>query len=290
MMRNRNLFILGLFFTASLYGLMNEYLPGSVAPPRAWFPLRHTDFKTAKKLADSLLIAALKEESVQKNLQANRLEGETSVNKELVESVSGSRIGEMGMVFLNGKKLGEVSLANFHLNWCDFYGALIETEYIPPNRFNIENLYPTALFVYGPLSSSVKGYPLKRIKKVEKKIKLFFLDMDPPPFEFISDMDIAAYDYKVGKNRFLVLVNFFAGKGFTPGALFLLEKSAKTFKVLGKYFIGEKAEIFQAVLEKGDAHPVIHVGTFGDGTEYIVLQYDGKEFKPVYKRKKGEFP
>jgi hypothetical protein len=272
-------------------GLINEYLPGSIAPPKAWFPLRHADYKIARKVADSLLVVYLLDKRAKKNTIANRLEGETYVKKELAEAMCGSRIGEMGAVFLKGKLLGEVALAAFHLNWCDFYGAMIETEYIPPNPFKIDRYFPGAMFVYGPMYRSVKPHTLKRIKAAEKPLKKFLLNLDPPPFEFISDLEITAYKYGKSGNRFLALVNFSATSKFSPGALYLMEEAeADSFSVLGAYFIGEKAKIIQAVVEKGDPDPIIQVGAFGGGTEYIIVQYGRGGFREVYKRKKGEFP
>jgi len=276
--------------TGTALPLKNSYVPGSVAPPRGWFPLRNSDFSFARKVADSLLTAYLVQKKVTKNLSENRLEGSTEIPQTLVENLCGNRLGETGTVFLKGKRLGDVELTAFHLNWCDFYGALIETEYTPKVRFNVDHLSPDALLVRGLFAYKVKALALKELAAEEKAIKQFFLEMDPPPFDFIAKMEFSVFEYPAGKNRRLVLANFEAGQGFSPGALYLLEKAGASYSVVSNYFIGEKAEIMQVLMEEGDPDPVIHVGTFGSGTEYIVVHYNGKEFEAAYKRKEGDFP
>jgi hypothetical protein len=252
--------------------------------------LRNADFSIARTIADSLLAVYLNAGKVKKNLGENRLEGETEIDKSLIESVSGSRAGEEGAVFLNSEKLGNVTLAGFDLNWCDFYGALVEATYTPKKKFNIKKYIPDALYVFGPISAQVKGCALKeaggpRAKKIEK----FFSTLDTLPFEGITAMDIQAYEY-LTKGVIFCVVNFSTGERFTPGAAFMLKDNGKSFIILGQYYIGEKAKYIQSVREEGDANPVIQVGTFGSGTEYIVLHFDGMELAAVYKRKEKDFP
>ncbi|OGJ86827.1 MAG: hypothetical protein A2268_14240 [Candidatus Raymondbacteria bacterium RifOxyA12_full_50_37] len=272
-----------------VFSLSNAYLPGSAAPPQAWFPLRTADFSPARALADSLLGAYIRSGKAEKNEAQNRLDGDTWIDKRLAESVCGNRVGEAGVVFLEGKKLGEVALAGFHVNWCDFYGALLETEYIPSKKFDLKKYMSGALLAMGPKSKTVRPCVFSRLPGMDKKIAFYYRSMDPQPFEYIQDMSVDAYEY-VRKKQVCAIVNFTTGTGFSPGIVCLLEESADTFMLKAQYFIGEKAALVQAVCEEGEKDPVIEVHTSGSGTEYIVLQYNGEEFKEIYKRKENEFP
>jgi hypothetical protein len=272
--------------------LKNIYLPGAVAPTQAWFPLRNADIRTAKAKAESLLTAYLSLNRVRKNEAKNRLEGDTRIEPVLIQPLTASRIGEMGSVFLKGNLLTEVSLAAFHLNWCDFYGALVETEYLPPKKLALDRCFPDALFATGPDYQSVLPCRLKKTRDHNEALRDFFRDMDPPLFDFITRTELDVYVYPVGADRLLIMANFEAGKNFNPGVLMLLKKrpGKKGFEVLAQYFVGEKAEFIQAVLESGSPHPILHTGTFGAGEEYILLQFNGKDFGVVYKKKEGQFP
>jgi hypothetical protein len=290
-MKNRFAGLFLLLTIGTAFGLKNSYVPGSVAPPQAWFPLRTADFSFARKVADSLLAAYLVENKVTRNTAQNRLEGNTLILPEIGENISGNRIGEAGTVFLKGQRLGSVTLSGFRLNWCDFYGALIETEYRPKSRFDLDRLYPDALLARGPFLHRVKPLLLKALPSEIAAVRSFFLDMEPPPFDFISDMAIQVYDYPAkSRSRRLVLVNFQAGEGFAPGALYLLDKKGGAYEAVANYFIGEKAELLQTLVEGDDPDPILHAGTYGSGTEYMVVHFNGKEFEVVYKRKEGEFP
>lgn len=288
-MANRPAFAL-LLLAAALFPLANQYFPGSVAPPQAWFPLHGADFASARHLADSLLPAYEKQGWVQRNPSANRLEGRTIIAPQLVEALSGSRINEKGMVWLNGKMIGEAALLNFNLNWVDFFGALIETEYKPQGRFPVSQVTPGAVLVMGPKARSVKSVTLKANSVEEKLVKQYFLSLKRAPVEFIKDVSLSVYDYPAAKNRLLVLVNFMTDGGYAPGALYLLEKRADSLSTVSNYFIGEKAELLQALQEPGDANPVFQTRTSGAGEEYILVRFNGKAFEAVYKRVESEFP
>lgn len=285
--------LLAALLAAGSFALKNTYLPGAVAPTQGWFPLRNTGMAAARQKADSLLASYLSEGRVKKNEKANRLEGDTRIDEKVLQGLTASRIGETGRVFLGGKPLAEVTLAAFHLNWCDFYGALFETEYIASKRMPIDQGFPDALLVMGPEAASVTAVALKNTDGFNKELETFFLEMDPPLFDFISKIDLDVYPYPAGRDRLLVMANFDAGKGFTPGVIMILEEKKgkkEGFAILAQYYAGEKSELLQAVVEKGDPNPVLHTGTFGDGVEYIVLQFNGKEFREVYKKKEGQFP
>jgi hypothetical protein len=227
---------------------------------------------------------------VTRNTTENRLEGDTRLLPETGENLCGNRIGEKGVVFLNGKRLGEVTLASFHLNWCDFYGALIETEYTPKTPFKIDRVSPDALLVRGLFAYKAKPLLLTSLPGETASVKAYFQNMDPPPFDFISRMEFEVYRYPVGSGRRLVLANFQAGEDFAPGALYLLEKRGNEYETISNYFVGEKAALIQTLIEEGDPNPVIHAASFGGGTEYMVLQFNGKEFEAVFKKREGDFP
>ncbi|MFH0920284.1 MAG: hypothetical protein V1913_07960 [Fibrobacterota bacterium] len=288
-MVNRVAFLF-LFLAAALFPLRNIYLPGSVSLPRAWFPLHHTDFMLARHLADSLLMAYEKQGWVQKDAAANRLTGRTSVAPQLVEAVSGARIGEKGAVFLDGKMAGEAELVSFQLNWCDFYGALIETEYKPKGRFPADRVIPGAVFVKGPSAKAVRALVLKTAQGEEAGIRRYFKGLSPQPVEFITDITLSAFEYPALPHRLLVLVNFMTESGYAPGALYLLTHGTDSLSLVSNYFIGEKAELLQILQEPGDPHPVLEARSSGDGEEYILVRFNGKEFEAVYKRVEGEFP
>ncbi len=289
-MGNRTLLLLILFLASASSGLVNNYLPGSIAPNRAWFPLRNTDYSLARRIADSMLTVYTISSKVTKNISANRLEGSTIVDPSVCENISGNRIGETGEVFLRGKNMGKVSLKAFHLNWCDFYGALFETEYVPGQKFKINALFADALLVKGLFTYKVHPFKLVELSNEIPLIKSYFRDMDPQPFDFISSTDIKIFVYPNFSTRRLVLVNFEAGEGFSPGAVYLLEKKGNSYLTLSNYYLGEKAEILQMLVEDGDKDALIHAGTFGSGTEYIIIHYNGKEFEAIFKKKEGDFP
>jgi hypothetical protein len=216
--------LLAAFLALGSFALQNTYLPGAVAPTQGWFPLRNTDMAVARQKADSLLVNYLSAGRVKKNEKANRLEGDTRIDERVLQGLTASRIGETGRVFLGGRFLSEVTLTAFHLNWCDFYGALMETEYIPSGRMPIDRGFPDALLVIGPEKASVTALALKNTAEFNKELETFFLEMDPPLFDFISKIDLDVYPYPVGRERLLVMANFDAGKGFTPGVIMVLER------------------------------------------------------------------
>jgi len=280
-----------LALAGAVFPLQNLYLPGIVAPPRAWFPLHNADFTAGKHLADSLLTAYEKLGWVTRNPAVNQLDGRTLVAPQLVEAVSGSRLGEKGSVFLNGKMIGTAELANFHLNGCDYFGAFIETEYKPQGRFPVEKVTPGAIFVKGPSAKAVKVVALKALGGEEKRVKQYFLSLKPPPVEYITDITLSAYTYPASRKQLLVLVHFKTQSGYSPGALYLLEKRHDSLSMVSNYLIGEKAELRQVLQEPADPNPVFETRTASQsGEETILVQFNGKEFEAVYKRVEGEFP
>lgn len=289
-MRN-NLFLSLLFLGFTfVFSLKNTYLPGSVAPSQAWFPLRNADFSIARKSADSLLSDYLAQGRVTRNIAQNRLEGKTQIPAFVCENLSGCRIGESGEIFLESEHLTTATLTNFHLNWCDFYGALFETEYKPLTQLKIKQLSSEAMFVIGPQASRVKAFTLKKLTEENPVVHRFFESLDPPPFDFISKITLETFAYTGSDARRLVLVNFEAGENFSPGALYLLKKNKTEYEELANFFIGEKARLIQTLLESGDSNPIIEVGAFGEGATYLIVHFNGKEFETLYRKKEGDFP